>query len=498
MRISCPNLIRLFLAFALSASLAACGGGGSGTDAGRDATGPGDASDPGTPTDPGMPGDPGTADVLDVAGDPGTRDDSGVPEDPGLPGDPGAPEDPGVPGDPGGPEDPGAVDEPGQPKDVPADAATDQGPEDVPADPNPYPGSFVAGGPVTLMDQDFDNLPIGALGNPWLAILTGGTATIETTAQKSPAGHVLKIDDGAAQGEYGSVAFPLVDGPRLLDNEDVEVSFDVLLPTQTPHYVHVSLTNNASGPKNLGLEFGDGVVWARYDNASTRCATGITTGQWISVRMIYRYTTQAITLEIDGSPTGCTEKPLATPQGALPHNRLVISVPGSINGTPVGGTYYFDNFRVLRLDPMWIEDTVHDLAWALAIPEEPMNQDDAWDWCESLSFPPYSGWRVPTIEELRTLVIDCPATALGGACGVLDDCTDPATCGDAACDGCATYGGGINGCYWPFVGQECLQALWSTTASPSGFWSISFAQGAPMTFPGDYLLSVRCVANRIH
>jgi hypothetical protein len=485
MRNSCRNVLVLSLALVLSASLVACGGGDSGTDAGRDATGPGDVSDPGTPTDPGVPEDPGTI------------DDPGSPEDPGAPEDPGIPEDPGVPEDPGTPEDPGAGDDPGQPADVPADAATDEGPGDVPSDPNPYPGSFVAGGPVTLMDQDFDNLPVGALGNPWMGSLTGGAATIETLARKSASGHVLKIVDGAAAGDYGAVAFPLGDGPRLLDNEDVEVSFDVFLPAQTPHYVNVSLTNNASGPKNLGLEFGDGEVWARYDNASTRCAIGVTTGQWISVRMVYRYTTQAITLEIDGAPTGCTDKALATPEGALAHNRLVISVPGNVNGTPVGGTYIFDNFKVLRLDPMWIEDTVHDRVWALAVPDGPMNQDDAWDWCESQSFPPYNGWRVPTIEELRTLVIDCPATAPGGACGILDDCTDPATCGGADCDGCATNGGGINGCYWPFVGQECLQALWSTTASPDGFWGISFAQGAPMTFPGTDLLGVRCVANRI-
>jgi hypothetical protein len=491
MRNSCPNAFTLCLALVLAAGLVACGGGDSSTDAGRDATGPGDVSDPGTPGDPGVPEDPGTVD------DPGVPQDPGDPEDPGIPEDPGVPQDPGDPEDPGAPEDPGVGDDPGQPADVPADAATDEGPADVPTDPNPYPGSFVPGGPVTLMDQDFDNVPVGALGNPWLVMLTGGTATVETLAGKSASGHVLKVVDGAAADESGAVHYPLGDGPRLLDNKDVEVSFDLLLPTDTPHYVRVMLTNNASGPKDLGVTFDSGEIWARYDNTWADCQTTLPLGQWISIRWIYRYTTQTITVEVDGAPTGCNDKPLAAPEGALAPNRLLINVPGTVNGTPVGGTYYFDHLKVRRLDSMWIEDTVHERVWALAMPDGPMNQDDAWDWCESQSFPPYDGWRVPTIEELRTLVIDCPATAPGGACGILDDCTDPTTCGGAACDGCTTYGGGINGCYWPFVGQECLQALWSTTASPSGFWGISFAQGAPMTFPGTDLLSVRCVANRI-
>ena len=90
MRNPLPNLLTLCLALILSMGTVACGGGGSGTDAGRDATGPGDSWDPGTPADPGILHDPGTADDSGAQEDPGTLEDPGTPEDPGVPEDPGA------------------------------------------------------------------------------------------------------------------------------------------------------------------------------------------------------------------------------------------------------------------------------------------------------------------------------------------------------------------------------------------------------------------------
>lgn len=58
----------------------------------------------------------------------------------------------------------------------------------------------------------------------------------------------------------------------------------------------------------------------------------------------------------------------------------------------------------------------HDyLSWSDKAIEK-MNWDDAIKYCEDL------GGRLPTIDELRTLIQNCPATETGGECGVTEGC----------------------------------------------------------------------------
>ena len=74
-------------------------------------------------------------------------------------------------------------------------------------------------------------------------------------------------------------------------------------------------------------------------------------------------------------------------------------------------------------------------------------------------------WRLPNIEELRTLVRGCPETETDGACAVADG-GDSNQWGES-CTGCAWLEGpGRGGCYW--------EERWSYYCDEVGFWSSSY------------------------
>ena len=74
--------------------------------------------------------------------------------------------------------------------------------------------------------------------------------------------------------------------------------------------------------------------------------------------------------------------------------------------------------------------------------------NDGNKYCADNVLGDYTDWRLPTIDELRRLIIGCPATTAGGACTIHDGCKDDG-CINAACtDGCANgQGPGASGCY---------------------------------------------------
>ena len=126
--------------------------------------------------------------------------------------------------------------------------------------------------------------------------------------------------------------------------------------------------------------------------------------------------------------------------------------------------------------------------WSEAVHWE-MNRSDAINYCDSLTEDGISNWRLPTISELRTLVINCPATETGGQCQVTDDCLE-SLCSDDSCSGCEWAGDGkyskLNDTAW----------FWSSSeqSDNTGFgWGLNFF----LAFVGDGGFhnpgSVRCI-----
>jgi hypothetical protein len=121
---------------------------------------------------------------------------------------------------------------------------------------------------------------------------------------------------------------------------------------------------------------------------------------------------------------------------------------------------------------MWQKGTVTLKSW-----EEGNN------YCATLNTGGFSDWRLPTINELRTLIKECPSSEIGGTCNVSDNCTDFIRCAlvtnrpknstrECYCEQPK------QGCYWDndVWGNTCA-SLWTSVKAdqaPTWHWNISF------------------------
>lgn len=187
------------------------------------------------------------------------------------------------------------------------------------------------------------------------------------------------------------------------------------------------------------------------------------------------------------------------------------TIPGSrlVGGRIVGATRHFSRFAGLRVDASvpvypWPEgqgdessmtywtwtDATTNLTWQVPSAVHVMNWQEALDYCSSL-YLDGGGWRLPSIDELRSLIRGCPGTATGGACAVTSDCSEMWSCFSNVCNGCAD-----GGCNWDpalfYEGEsDCVPPYWSSstyhavvpgTGMPTPedglwAWTVSFAGG---------------------
>lgn len=115
--------------------------------------------------------------------------------------------------------------------------------------------------------------------------------------------------------------------------------------------------------------------------------------------------------------------------------------------------------------------------------------------CENLTKGGHT-WRLPVLEELRSLVRGCPGTELGGACAIGHGSDDDDW--SQVCDGCPELAGpGAGGCYMnAALGDTCDDLYWSSSVhgGSSGFvWVVDYDNGSIAPANKTFTDHVRCV-----
>lgn len=74
--------------------------------------------------------------------------------------------------------------------------------------------------------------------------------------------------------------------------------------------------------------------------------------------------------------------------------------------------------------------------------------------CDKLSLGGKTGWRPPTVDELRTLIVNCPSTTIGGSCPASSTCIESGCAKGTGCTGCPKLDAG-SGCYMSPLFGSC-------------------------------------------
>lgn len=125
---------------------------------------------------------------------------------------------------------------------------------------------------------------------------------------------------------------------------------------------------------------------------------------------------------------------------------------------------------------------------------EKMNWADAVSYCDNLREDDYSAWTLPTVNELRTLLTNCPDVELNGSCGVNDDCTQYQYCWSNACD-C----GQETGPEYSVFGETDRESLWSSVTDPGTetyAWYVGYGSATIRASDKTAKLSVRCIRRK--
>ena len=138
-------------------------------------------------------------------------------------------------------------------------------------------------------------------------------------------------------------------------------------------------------------------------------------------------------------------------------------------------------------------DSSSGLTWENPPPGDIMTWLGAHQYCDDLALGGCSDWRLPNIDELRSLIRDCPAVETGGSCNLSEDDCLAWSCRDETCDGCSMGAGPADGTYWPDEMQGGSGGYWSSSTvedKQDQAWYVSYFSGRI-----DYVNSISASIN---
>ncbi len=127
---------------------------------------------------------------------------------------------------------------------------------------------------------------------------------------------------------------------------------------------------------------------------------------------------------------------------------------------------------VVAISEVWT-DPSSGLTWWADCAQD-VDHPGAVAFCEALDAGGFGDWRLPTISELRTLFLGCPALETGGECGITDDCLDYALCRDGIACGSRTCN---------CMGRCMVDELYGVVYACAAGGSEHFASASPAVDP---------------
>ena len=140
------------------------------------------------------------------------------------------------------------------------------------------------------------------------------------------------------------------------------------------------------------------------------------------------------------------------------------------------------------------KDSISGLTWS-PLASNDMIQPDALNYCDNLFMYGFSDWHLPSIDELRTLIKNCPGTETNGACAISEK--NGKLSGNDYSDDCScAY---KTGSYYSKIGDDNTVSPWSSSTrsdDPDRAWYVGFFAGVVSNSDKTSVTSdVRCVRN---
>ena len=128
-----------------------------------------------------------------------------------------------------------------------------------------------------------------------------------------------------------------------------------------------------------------------------------------------------------------------------------------------------------------------------AISMEHLDWEEAVAYCRNLKELEHSDWRLPTVNELRTLIQNCPGAEAGGFCNMTEECLEEEMSYIKCYDDYCSCGYNEEEGYYSKLGDDFC--LWSSTATRISDYAVNvcFGQVDILTQSKSYNRYVRCI-----